>query len=75
VLICRSFPRPYARLDHIQFGKTAFLSPDADGKIGLISNPDHPTLIEHLVRGSAPAWLKPVEIPGDKDYLLFEVKK
>jgi hypothetical protein len=26
------------------------------------------------VRGAVPGWLKPVEIPGDKSYLLFEIR-
>ena len=73
VLVCRSFPLAYARLDHVHMGKSAFLGQASDGKIHLVSDPQHPTLIERLVRGPVPAWLKPVEIPGDKDYLLFEV--
>jgi hypothetical protein len=74
VLVCRNFPLAYARLDHARLGKTAFLSPAADGKLYLVSNPEHPTLIERLIRGPVPVWLKPVEIPGDKDYLLFEAR-
>jgi hypothetical protein len=73
VLICRSFPLAYARLDHTQPGRTAFLAAGSDGKLHLTGDPEHPTLIERLVWGPVPAWLKPVEIPDDKDYLLFEV--
>lgn len=73
VLLCRSFPLSYARLSHARIGKTAFLSLAGDGNLHLMSNPEHPTLIERLARGPIPDWLKPVEIPGDKDYLLFEV--
>jgi hypothetical protein len=73
VLVCRSFPLAYARIDHAHLGKSAFLSPVADGSLHLVSHPDHPTLIERLARGTPPDWLKPVEIPGDKDYLLYEV--
>jgi hypothetical protein len=74
VLVCRSFPLAYARLDHAEIGKTAFLTTGADGKLVLSSDPRHPTLVERLIRGPVPAWLKPVEIPGDKDYLLFDVQ-
>jgi hypothetical protein len=74
VLVCRSFPLAYARLDHAHLGTTMFLGPAGDGRLHLVSDPDLPTLIERLVRGPVPSWLKPVEIPGDKDYLLFEVR-
>jgi hypothetical protein len=74
VLICRNFPPAYARLNHPHIGTTAFLAMTSDGKLNLVSSPDHPTLVERLVRGPVPAWLKPVEIPGDKDYLLFEAR-
>lgn len=74
VLMCRSFPTAYARLNHVQVGKTAFLTATPDGLLHLASDPEHPTLIERLVHGPVPAWLKPVEIPGDNDYVLFEVK-
>jgi hypothetical protein len=39
----------------------------------LTSSLDHPPLIEKLVNNQIPPWLKPVEIPEAKDYLLFEV--
>lgn len=73
ILLCRSFPVGYARLNHARLGKTAFLTPASDGSLHLVSDPQHPTLIERLARGPIPAWLKPVEIPDDKDYLLFKV--
>ncbi len=74
VLICKSFPLAYAHLQHAHLGRTAFLSPASDGKLHIVSNPEHLTLVERLVRGPVPDWLKPVEIPMDKDYLLFEVR-
>jgi hypothetical protein len=73
VLACRSIPLGYARLKGSQIGKTAFLTTTKEGTLGIVSNPEHPTLIERLAQGKAPSWLKPIEIPGDKDYLLFEV--
>lgn len=74
VLICRSFPLTYARLMHARLGKTAFLGTAADGKMYLFSDPQHPALVERLARGPVPDWLKPVVIPYDTDYLLFEIK-
>jgi hypothetical protein len=74
VLVCRSFPLGYARLEHADLGKSAFFGLAHDGKLHIVSDLQHPTLIERLVRGPIPPWLKPVEIPGDKDYLLFEVQ-
>jgi hypothetical protein len=73
VLTCRSTPPFYAGIDHPRFGENAFLRPGPDGKLHLISDPDHPALIERMVNGHPPKWLKPVEIPGATDYLLFEV--
>lgn len=75
VLICRAFPLGYARLAHAQLGRTAFLSEGDDGKLRLVSNPLHPTLIERLAHGPVPSWLKPVEIPAESGYLLFEKKE
>lgn len=75
VLVCRSVPPFLAGLDRPKLGKTAFLRPGADGNLRLVSDPERPTLIEKLVNGRAPGWLKPVEIPRVKDYLLFEVRK
>jgi len=54
VLICRSIPLGYAGLDHARIGSTAFLNLDKDGKLRLVSNPQHLTLIEKLVRAKGP---------------------
>lgn len=74
ILVCRSFPPAYAQLDHPRLGKNAFLETGPDGRLNLVSDPKHPSLVERLVHGNVPEWLKPIEIPGDKDYLLFEVR-
>ncbi|MDX2028506.1 MAG: hypothetical protein SFW62_07715 [Alphaproteobacteria bacterium] len=74
VLACRSVPPFFAGLKEPRLGETAFLRPGPDGKLGLVSSPEKPAFIEKLVNGKAPLWLKPVEIPGAKDYLLFEVR-
>jgi hypothetical protein len=73
VLTCRNSPPFYAGLDHPRIGKNAFFGMGADGKLHLTSDPAHPALIERLVNGKIPAWLKPVEMPEVKGYLLFDV--
>jgi hypothetical protein len=73
VLTCRNISPFMAGMDKVAFGKTTFLRVGKDGKLHLSGSPTNPTLIEKLVNDKAPGWLKPVEIPGVKDYLLFEV--
>jgi len=60
--LAASIPLGYAGLDHARIGSPPFLNLDKDGKLRLVSNPQHLTLIEKLVRGEGPIWLKPVEI-------------
>lgn len=74
VLTCRNMAPFFAGLDHAKFGQTAFLQPQKDGKLHLISSPNQQTLIEKLVNDKVPEWLKVIEIPGSSDYLLFEVQ-
>jgi hypothetical protein len=74
VLTCRSIPPFYVGLDRPKLGGNMFLRTGADGKLHLVGNPRHPALLDKLVNGTPPAWLKPVEIPGQSDYLLFEVR-
>jgi hypothetical protein len=74
VLVCRHVPYFYAGLGDRQSILHAHFSVDKTGHLEIASSKDHPALIEKLVNGQAPAWLKPVELPGEKDYLLFEVK-
>jgi hypothetical protein len=74
VLTCRNVAPFLTGLGTIDFGTTTFLRPGRDGKLHLTGDPNHPALLEKLVNGKPPSWLKPVEIPGDNDYLLFEVK-
>jgi hypothetical protein len=61
-------------MDHAKLGHNMFLRPGPDGKLHLTGSLDHPALLEKLVNGHAPHWLKPVEIPDDNDYLLFEIR-
>jgi hypothetical protein len=71
VLVCRNLPLFYAGMEHPAFGKNLFLKPGADGKLHFVSSIDHPSLIERLAAGKPPPWLKPVEIPNNKDYFLY----
>ncbi len=72
VLLCRKISAFYTGVNET----TRFyadLKTDSDGKLHMLSDKDHPTMIERLLHDKAPAWLKRVEIPFDKDYLLYEV--
>jgi hypothetical protein len=73
VLVCRSIPAFYAGLDNLKMRFNAYIYMDPQGHMRMTSSREHPTLIERLVDGDIPAWLKPVVIPLDPDYLLFEV--
>lgn len=75
VLTCRNIAPFLAGIDHPVFGTSVFLRPGRDGKLHVTSSPSHPALLERLVNGPAPSWLKPVTIPGNTDYLLFEVRR
>lgn len=73
ILTCRNIAPFMAGFDKPVFGTNAFLKPGQDGKLHLVSSLKTPSMIERLVNGEPPKWLKPVEIPVSKDYLLFEV--
>lgn len=73
VLTCKSIAPFMAGFDKPVFGTNAFLQPGKDGKLHLVSSLKNPSMIERLVNGEPPAWLKQVEIPISNDYLLFEV--
>lgn len=75
VLVCRHISYLYAGLGSREARVHADLSTDKNGNLHFSSNLKHPTLMEKLVNGDAPAWLKPIVIPFDPDYLLFEVKR
>ena len=73
VLICRTVPtmylgKEYYNLDHVR------LQAGPDGLLHLTNMDPHQPLIERLIRGQNPAWLKPIEIPTNSDYLLFEIQ-
>ncbi|MDD5586371.1 MAG: hypothetical protein PHY92_05370 [Alphaproteobacteria bacterium] len=73
VLLCRDISPLYAGVNaNTRFH--AALSLDREGKLHVRSDRDHPTMIERLIHDSPPPWLKRVEVPADKDYLLYEVR-
>jgi hypothetical protein len=73
VLVCRSVPLFYEGLDSRQSRFKAHVYMDSKGILRMTASKTKPTLIERLVIGNYPPWLNPVEIPGDPNYLLFEV--
>ena len=75
VLVCRNIPLFYAGLGDFRARLNAEFEVGKDGRVRLVSDRKHPAMIEKLVNGGAPGWLKPVVIPFDQDYLLFEVRK
>ncbi|MGE3623733.1 MAG: hypothetical protein AB7H77_07685 [Bdellovibrionales bacterium] len=74
VLLCRHISLFYAGLGDYRSRFHAHLSMDGQGRLHMQSSKDHPTLIEKLVNGKSPDWLKPVEIPFENDYLLYEYR-
>lgn len=73
VLICRNISTFYTGLNETTRFQ-AVLTMGDDGQLRVQSDKNHPTLIERLVQGRPPKWLKPIVIPFDKDYLLYEVQ-
>jgi len=73
VLVCQRIPLFYAGLESAKSRLNAHLYMDSRGLLHVTSSKDHPAMIERLINDDIPAWLNPVEIPLDPDYLLFEV--
>jgi hypothetical protein len=73
VLAGRRISLFYAGLDRAALVR-APLKVDEQGRLQVLSNKDHLTMIERLSRETPPPWLKRVEVPGDTDYLLYEVQ-
>ncbi len=73
VLICRAAPLLYLGKDYYSLNRLDLL-PGKDGLLHLTNtDPDQP-LIQRLLRGHPPYWLKPIEIFGPSDYLLFRIQ-
>lgn len=75
ILTCKNIAPFLAGMGNPQFGTSLFLKAGSDGKLHLTGHPKNPALLEKLVNNNAPNWLKPVEIPGNSDYFLYEVAK
>ncbi|MDR3449639.1 MAG: hypothetical protein P4M15_07845 [Alphaproteobacteria bacterium] len=74
VLVCKTAPSLYLGKDYFTLSHVA-LKPGEDGKLHLTNTDPRQPLIERLIRGEIPAWLKPIEIPDGSDYLLFSIEK
>jgi hypothetical protein len=72
VLVCRTPAALYLGRDYNAPGHL-HLRQGKDGQLHLVNTDPAQPLIERLIRGENPAWLKPIEIPGGSDYLLFEI--
>ncbi|MDE2029833.1 MAG: hypothetical protein KGI97_04635, partial [Alphaproteobacteria bacterium] len=73
VLVSDPAPRIYLGKNYYSLSH-AKLEPGKDGKLRLVNTQKEQPLIARLIRGDIPRWLKPIEIPGHSDYLLFEIK-
>jgi len=73
VLMCRVAPTLYLGKDYYAPARTN-LRPGNDGQLHMMNTDAHQPLIERLVRGEIPDWLKPIEISGGSDYLLFRIQ-
>ena len=73
ILFCRHAPSMYVGKDYYNLSH-ATLKPSADGQVHLVNTDIHQPLIERLIRGQLPIWLKPIEIPDGGDYLLFQIQ-
>lgn len=74
VMVCRHASTLYVGSDYFSLGHMRLL-PGKDGLLHFTNIDASQPLIERLIRGQNPAWLKPIEIPVASDYLLFRVVK
>lgn len=72
VVFCRHVAPFYATINKQSIFNSS-LSMDANGNLDVISDRNHPALIELLLRNKPPEWLKPVEVLFNKDYLIYEI--
>jgi hypothetical protein len=72
VLVCDKVPTLYTGKDYYSLKRTQ-LTPGKDGLLRFENkDPDQP-LIQRLVKGEIPSWLRPIEIYGASDYLLYRI--
>jgi hypothetical protein len=72
VLICRFAPAFYTGLTKETLMK-AVLSTTPGNELKIRNR--QPTLFEKLVDKETPTWLRPVEVPFEKNYMLYEVRE
>ncbi|MFA5040761.1 MAG: hypothetical protein WC464_03910 [Bdellovibrionales bacterium] len=73
VLVChKATPTLYLGKNYYSFDKMEFL-PGKDGLLRFTNTDPSQPLIQRLIRGQNPPWLKPIEIFGPSDYLLFRI--
>jgi hypothetical protein len=70
ILACSSLPQLYVGKTYFSLDRTQ-LTPGADGKLRLVNTDAQQPMIRRLTDGTAPAWLKPIEISAGSDYFLY----
>jgi hypothetical protein len=73
VLLCPQAPTIYLDKDYYSSSHVR-LQKNEDGMLRLTNIDPSQPLIERLIRGEAPSWLKQIEIPGNPGYLLFKIQ-
>jgi hypothetical protein len=72
VLLCRTAPMLYLGKDYYALSHL-HLQPGKDGLLRFTNTDAQQPLIQRLILGKIPTWLKPIEIPGSTDYLVFTI--
>jgi len=73
VLVCRYVPSIYLGKDYYALGRLGLL-PGNDGLLHLTNTDTAQPLVQRLIRGQIPPWLKPIEILDTSGYLLFRIQ-
>jgi hypothetical protein len=73
VLICKTAPTLYVGKDYYALNHVRLLQ-GPDGLLHLSNADVAQPLIERLIKGQNPVWLKPIEIYSPSDYLLFRIQ-
>ena len=73
VLVCRKAPSMYLGKDYFASQNTELL-PGDDGLLHFTNTSKEQPLIQRLIRGNPPSWLKPIELFEASDYLLFRIQ-
>ncbi len=73
VLVCRIPPLMYLGADYYAPGHT-HLATGEDGMLHFANRDARQPLIQRLIRGQIPVWLKKIEIPVPSDYLIYRIQ-